>query len=359
MGETDNTPLPAKDRKKKRSFFEDDDFFVMRKNKKPKSPAPAKLQSGNLPKKRSPSKSSHSIPSSAGSPDSLDSDDLLQSFHSAKDAFSGDDAEIPLLTDTVAVASEPVIEVEEILDVDGDDPDTELSKFFNGISTASAQQSLPSEEASRVYKVKIISKVYHFEDASEVPGDVTFETMLQRALATHGHFYRDDNVLMWVEGKSELKGFFKPSTLRIPPSPYGTPTQVTVLHVFKEQLPEIESLYQQYEGKSLPDENSWQIQDALVVLVEEVTDDSPPSPRDSTSDYFVIGLKGKDNKRIECEVGPETRISDLLAYYLKVKEVDEKSVKKPKLIFDDEVLDLNGKVGDTELEADFEVQVYV
>lgn len=77
--------------------------------------------------------------------------------------------------------------------------------------------------------------------------------------------------------------------------------------------------------------------------------------------YFVIGLKGKDNKRIEVQVSPATQIRKLLLYFLKTKGIKESEVnmKTVKLIFDDEELNLDDVVGDTELEEDFEVQVVI
>ena len=85
--------------------------------------------------------------------------------------------------------------------------------------------------------------------------------------------------------------------------------------------------------------------------------DTPDSQPDA--DYFEIGLKGKDNKRISVQVCSTTKLRDLLAHYLKAKEIDISAASRAKLLFDDEELDLNGVVGDTELEDEYEVQVVV
>lgn len=349
--------LPVKG-KKKRSFFEDDDFFVMKK-KKAKSPKPVALPT----KPTSQTKDIHNPPSSsgslgsAGSGGSFDSDDLHQSFHSAQEAFSP--PEVPLLVGLEPpIEDKPVEVISELDDDNKDDPDSELSKFFRGISGSGKSPPAP-EDSSRVYTVKLISKVYDFEYVCDISGDVTFGTVLQTAKSRFSYYVTDQSVLMWVEGRSELKPFFKPSTLRISPSPYGAPTQVTVLHIFREQILDIDSLYQQYGTQSGEEDKEDDIQNELVLEVEEIAESSPPAAAKPGEDYFVIGLKGKDNKRIECEVGPQTKIRDLLSFYLKAKGIDEASVRNGRLVFDDEALDLNGLVGDTELEEDFEVQVYV
>lgn len=357
--------LPAK-KKKKRSAFEDDDFFVLKKTKKTKSPAP-KLA---LPRK---SGESASLINSAVSSDSFHSDDMLQSFHSARDTFSSDEFPIEPVQITESTGQDRFGDktlrkenfrnnkqndldgVDDVEEVD-DDPDFALSRFFKGISSQ-------KEDSSRVYVVKVISKVFDCEDEIEVGGDVTFENIVREMTLRRGFYIRErHSILMWVEGRSELKPFFKPSTLRIPPSPYGKPSKVTVLHIGPVHLADLDKLYDEYSENGNNGEDttisSEHPETDDVVLVDDESPNST-SPRASLSEYFVIGLKGKDNRRIECEVGPNTKIRDLLSYYLKVKGLDEQSIQNPRLVFDDEVLDMNGTVEDTELEEDFEVQIHI
>ncbi|SGZ46510.1 CIC11C00000004740 [Sungouiella intermedia] len=379
MGQPSTLPLK---KKKKRSFFEDDDFFVLKKNRKTKSPA----LKPTLPKK--PTENVNGVSSGASS-DNILSDDLVQSFHSARDTFSGDEGvEVPDLEALKGPNSQIQKDTEILQDVEHlkeskeehekdsqknhiqvvddveDDPDSALSTFFKGISSQ-------KEDLSRIYLVRVISKVFECEDEVEVSGDFNFDSIMREVLLRRGYNMQlpENCLLMWVEGRSELKPFFKPSTLRIPPSAYGAPSRVTVLHIAKFQLGDLERFYDQYGNKDSGTtvhfevmDNSVDIEDVvddLVVLVDEITSPKDsPSPQHS-SEYFVIGLKGKDNKRIECEVGPQTKIRDLLAHYLKVKGLEKVDVGKAKLIFDDEPLDLDGKVGDTELEEDFEVQIYI
>lgn len=101
---------------------------------------------------------------------------------------------------------------------------------------------------------------------------------------------------------------------------------------------------------------------------EEDDMDEPNSKEDELVDLandeegvFSIGLKGKDNKRISCKVTPQTKIERLLKFYLKKKGIDESSINLPsvKMIFDDEELDLNDIVANTELEDDFEIQIII
>lgn len=349
MGES--AVLPAKSKKKKRSFFDDDDFFVIKKTK-------SKQRGPSLPSKQ-PATEDQKLDEH----DVVASDDLQQSFHSARDSLSDEEAQKPEADAQVQIVDVVELEVDDATgDVNivdpaetDDDPDTALSRFFKGISSGPTPENANSEESKRVYTVRMRSEVYDLDYEVEVAGAATFQSVLLDVLAIRGIYpdpYADD-VMMWVEGKSELKSFFKPDTLRIPPPPYGAPTNVTVLHMYRSQLPEIDLFYSQY-GQADTEED---VGDTLVVEVEERTKEESEQSPDDRGAYFVIGLKGKDNKRIECEVSAETRIRDLLNYYLKVKGLSK--VTKPKLVFDDEVLDLDGKVGDTELEEDFEVEVYV
>jgi hypothetical protein len=89
----------------------------------------------------------------------------------------------------------------------------------------------------------------------------------------------------------------------------------------------------------------------------DTSKDPSEDPQPMEADYFEIGLKGKDNKRISVQVCATTKLKDLLAHYLKTKDIEAST--KAKLLFDDEELDLEGVVGDTELEDEYEVQVVV
>lgn len=195
---------------------------------------------------------------------------------------------------------------------------------------------------------------------------------------------------VWLEGKTEIRPFYKPSTLRIPP---GIPmslikeneqiptSNITLLLIPEHHAKDYGKIYPEFNKNSVDDSTRLtreieqleakakldMTDDSLEILDDEddVLSDSnpapPPSqqPAEDVSEYFVVGLKGSDNKRIEVQVSPSTQIVKMLHFYLKKKNIDQSQVdmKKVKLIFDDEALDLNGVVGDTELEEEFEVQV--
>lgn len=81
------------------------------------------------------------------------------------------------------------------------------------------------------------------------------------------------------------------------------------------------------------------------------------SSKESEEGYFPIHLKGKDNIVVSVQVNSETTISKLVDYYKKQRNLDP-SVKI-RLSFDDEDMDLSQTVGDTELEEDFTIDVFL
>lgn len=198
-------------------------------------------------------------------------------------------------------------------------------------------------------------------------------------------FALEQVALIWVEGKTEIKPFFKPSTLRIERVAQLT-TILTMLVIPKEndrnfvnQYPEFADDYASsshiLQADVDPETSDINISDddeqshlgmqsgasldmalgkrlgGASVLYDKINGD----PEDAA--YFVIGLKGNDNKRIEVMVCPTTRMRNVLEYYVRRKKVTPKKAKKARLVFDDEIMVLDQCVGDTELEEEFEVQV--
>lgn len=76
---------------------------------------------------------------------------------------------------------------------------------------------------------------------------------------------------------------------------------------------------------------------------------------DEQTQYFSIFVAGKDKKRFKVSVKPSTKISDISNFYLEKAGLPLST--KIKLVFDDDDLDMNGIVGDTELEDEFMVDV--
>ncbi|KAF5102312.1 hypothetical protein D0Z00_000495 [Geotrichum galactomycetum] len=81
------------------------------------------------------------------------------------------------------------------------------------------------------------------------------------------------------------------------------------------------------------------------------------SSKEVEEGYFTIHLKGKDNTVVSVQVNAETAISKLVDYYRKQRTIDPSI--KIRLSFDDEDMDLSQTVGDTELEEDFTIDVFL
>ncbi|KAI5951180.1 ESC2 [Candida jiufengensis] len=212
----------------------------------------------------------------------------------------------------------------------------------------------------------------------------TYETHLPEIYLTR--YDHSLSSLVWVEGKILIHSFYTPKTLRIPPpgNQFNSlvdkvesmdPTLISVfliskmnsgnfMHVFPElkNNNEIENDKQiaaiaETHEKEEEDESSSDEED---LVVEDKTADPTNSETIEVGDgVFSIGLKGKDNKKILCKVTPDTKLRNLLKFYLDKKGLKESEVNlsNAKLIFDDEEMNLDEVVGDTELEDDFEIQV--
>lgn len=369
--------LPNKAKRKKRSFLEDDDFFVIKKKKK--HPKPTKLDAAGPSTDHSahglmsPEDYSQTYHSAVESPTELISEPvdnpvsldptsrspkaasirgLSSRANTSLDASQPESSGKPIDLDEAETEHTPTNEPISLSD-SGDDSDTELKNFFGTISKT---KDPAEDEDSRLYEVTFSSR---FGDPLEykliIGAKMTFGKFLNQVKRhtrrkQHIPHYWDLGVLVWVEGRFELKPFFKPSTLRIPKT--DSP-KIHCLFIPREHLENLERLYF----------------DDTPSVVEEVADKAQETTNASSkpagpgleekSEYFVIGLKGKDNKRIEAEVGPSTQLRSLLRYYILAKKLNVADESKCKLIFDDEQLDLDSFVRDTELEEDFEVQVHV
>lgn len=219
----------------------------------------------------------------------------------------------------------------------------------------------------------------------------------------------EESALVWVEGKTLIHSFFTPRTLRIP-LPGGLfnpalekiedvpPTMMLVFLIPKESSTNFLQVYPEFttptdnfimnetaaeeqvveaEEEDLSSEEDDVLQDVLESQNTATNVNTNPSSNlnlnsnsNSSSNsnsniaddgVFAIGLKGKDNKRIMCNVTPATKLQNILLFYLNSKGLDPKgpAALRAKLIFDDEELDLKLSVRDTELEEDFEIQVVV
>lgn len=418
--------IDVKPKKKKRSFLADDDFFNMKKAR-PRSPKTAAPSPGPSDLKVSvPTEPKHE--NGAISTETPSEDENGHGFHSANASFA--DSELPLLplvlvheksglsgpstTDNghFPVDSGIKLVLEELglfheeiegdlaasgpkngsilptpsqlstnivtktssqplpLSDDEDDEDGDLKEFFSGLAQKKTEVA---DEHDRIYLVKVTSRVGRpYECVKQITGETTFgelvEILLQETLREFKNDkYWSHGVLVWIEGRSELKPIFKPKTLRIPEPVGSTSTPMSCLFIPTVHVLRFEELYPEFqkilaaEAQLLADAEAEE-EDVVVLDEAENTTSglaSEPPAEESKSEYFVIGLKGKDNKRIEAEVGPSTKIRSVLKYYMETKGITPEPGREGRILFEDEALDLDAVVGDTELEEDFEVQVYI
>lgn len=210
------------------------------------------------------------------------------------------------------------------------------------------------------------NKIYHMADSNE------------RIRVEHA-------LLVWVNGRMEVKPFFKPSTLRIPlpsdvidfedPASFP-PTEFECLLIPIEHNKDFLEFYLEFnngfryrndddedndndlmvgsDNKTTIDVDDNEDDVQILEVIEEVHQESIP---EEVPEVFVIGLKGADNKRVECQVSKSTPFRHILDHYIKIKGLQNVNYGKVKMIFDDEQIDLGTLVGETELEEDFEVQI--
>lgn len=276
--------------------------------------------------------------------------------------------------------------VPELSNEDNDDDD-ELEKVFKSASMLQSReenngyQFTESNEADRLYLLRVKPKVH-----TDVVIDFTIKGTkeFEKVIRSVDHHYRSkgyfpyhslptDISLFWVEGRREIKGFYTPSTLRIqPPKPLELEyvnevghTKITCLLIKKEDVSQALTLYDELSNGIIKDDEQEQNNQLTNTESDQEFDDSIYKENEGIDDIiatdgkssFKVGLKGQDNKRIDVLVLKETKIQKLLLYYLKTKNLDTTLKPNMKLIFDDEPLDLDDVIGNTELEDDFEVQV--
>lgn len=369
-------------KKNKKSIFDDDDFFVIKKARKTKSSESQKpANSANaqpliIPSTQLLSPKLPVVPTDVATPD-----EDVQLFYSADESIrtpvdvqelnASPKTPVTRARKTRSAPSPLQSKKNEITDIDIDD-DSDLNEFFSHLSKDSRDDAL-----SRLYRVKIISKVPPFHTIEkDIRGDYTFGQVLEYVKmdrASRREKKKDSAVLIWVEGRTELKSYFKPSTLRIGTPSDGDITRITCIYIPTENAHNFESIYPEFLGEDTIKEQKDHAEDLIIEVEdeEEISGDVEPASLKSAdhitgeSDvpqnnaFFVIGLKGKDNKRIDVEVSSQTPIRKLLEYYISEKGINANDAKNARLIFDSEELLLSDTVGDTELEEDFEVEVYI
>jgi hypothetical protein len=199
--------------------------------------------------------------------------------------------------------------------------------------------------------------------------------------AAYLHLYKESEIVLYWN-KMKLMTYMKLGKLNIPESddPTVSPEVEMALYTHEQarQIEDNERLERKKkEEQQLKDQELEKLlQEGTTRELHEIDDDAfqdtdvkevdsrpvlPPKAvepdEDDDSEYFKIGLKGEDNKKLIILVSPATKIADLVKYYLTQKELPLTS--KVKLVFDDEDIEVSGTVADTELEEDFTVDVYI
>lgn len=332
-------PLPAAAKKKRSLFDNDDDFFIMRKPKRKHNTqppvlhrAPADVLTENEEAQKIAEFRMDSAPNlEQVQTRSSDLDETTSSFHTAREE-SPDIVEVESVGHKVPdnLVSPQVQEIES----DSSDIMDEMRLFFLSIPAAA------SDVDTRKYEIRYYMREGRTtEKTLSVGAEETFESILSKIYRRARHKETHHGSLYWLEGKSHLQRFFKPATLRILET-VKNPI-ITILHLSQENKLDA-------------------YQDLIPIEIASPQNEVVSSPQETseTSGYFVVGLKGSDNKRVDVEVGAATRIHSLLDHYLRVKNLSAEMGKSARLVFDDEDLDINGTVADTELEEGFEIEVH-
>lgn len=259
----------------------------------------------------------------------------------------------------------------------------------------------------RTYDVNIRSFLPGSEDSIvdvQVIGDKKFGKVMKKVLK---HFISMNDVaeqyiplyspefanFIWRSGKSLIKvtEFMSPNGLQLPPTVKNLEFELHTNEQINDLIEEHSRIQRArklaIEREKLLDAQAEAAARAVIVDVEEEDDDDDdedfrevdleiekqdavrsnasgptqksPEPEEDkdAEDYFKIGLKGEDNKKVFVQVNPETQISKIVEYYLTQKNLPQTT--KVRLVFDDEDIELDQTVGDTELEEDFTVEVYI
>lgn len=250
----------------------------------------------------------------------------------------------------------------------------ERLNFLNKIST-NVQPDVEAKD-TRVYNLHITSYLPGSENLPvltlQVKGNKQLNSVVKKVLQHFKqlqvipenlvHLFDEKNVVLYWN-KMQLMSFMKLDSLLIPETE-EVETEVEMVLYSKNQLEEIRrnerlELQERLERKRKDEELELMLKQRAEEKLKEEQEEieySQPEAQD-INDYFKIGLKGEDNYKIIIEVSPETKLEDIVKYYLKTKKLPEST--KVKLVFDDEELEITGTIADTELEEDFTVDVYI
>ncbi|TID21048.1 hypothetical protein CANINC_003543 [Pichia inconspicua] len=114
---------------------------------------------------------------------------------------------------------------------------------------------------------------------------------------------------------------------------------------------DVDQLKQLKEGGTTGDVDGEDADDFVELETRRLEQES----KENGEKYFTVYMAGKDKKRYKVDVKPSTLISDLATFYIQKAELAPGM--KIILRFDDEDLDMNSTVADTELEEDYMIDV--
>lgn len=378
------TTSPTKSVKKKKSAALMDDFFALAPKKKKKTKRKV-LESNEEISNNDVSLLTSSVVSVTQAAPLLQSlpspNDIVSSTldkHAETEKVGPNSEEVNKVSSPLA--GEPIAEYQEILvgvtdeEVE-DDFKIDPTPFDDLSDNESGYIFNEENEGKRSYQllvkpvVSTISKKVPMDDFFvKTNGNVKFteifnnEILPQINQVTKNAFSSPNELaLIWVEGKTEIKYFFKPSTLRIEPKNMelfsfdGTEeqecTKLTILVIPSQDVKTFSALYPEYFRDKKAEATNYLIEEARRekekaistsdIELSEGEDDNvdlskPVGQRigglpkavidkvggnEETDQYFVIGLKGKDNKRLEVKVCSNTSMNQLLDYFLLKKSI--------------------------------------
>lgn len=244
----------------------------------------------------------------------------------------------------------------------------------------------------RAYKLTVTSHIPGSQDYAltiSMKGNKTFSSVISKTLKyllglevveeSLRFLYDPVNVTL-MRDTMELLEFMKPESLDVRRGPDGSFELALGLYTKTQARGVVEFMEREKRDKLKQLERDEELDRITKSLLP--TDDFDPHARDKEfeeidreiaiedqrhrtednlveeeKDYFKIVLMGANKSRVDVKVRPVTKISKLAQYFIEKSGLPAET--RLRLVFDDEDLDFCSTVGDTELEEDFTVDVYV
>lgn len=270
--------------------------------------------------------------------------------------------------EVVEVTIERVTGVSPIYEIEASPVPSILSPSMSPGLEVIEQKPKRNQYESQDYRLHITTKLPIVPGQSDVvrvecKGKKSFGKILSAAVLQFCDRYADTAavsscyddkrcILVYQDGAIVVKSWWLPSYLRIP-GVADVRTDANLFLIPKEHENDFEERYPEFNYQN-PDvtEEPDVLESILMDLdIEEVQEEAS----NNKEERFSVGVKGADNRKFEIEVTALTTVKWILEQFLKKKALP--LTTPARLIFDDDPLDLDAKVGDTELEDEFEIQV--